>query len=95
MVSLLISLAVERTRFGMAFLAIKQNESGVVEVAGIDTLRWKIVAFGLSGALAAAAGGLYTVVLLVITPKTVFGMLTSAQAPDPDVFRVSGACGGC
>ena len=34
----------------------------------------------LSGALAAAAGGLYAVVLLVVTPQTVFGMLTSAQA---------------
>ena len=27
-----------------------------------------------------AAGGLYAVVLLVVTPQTVFGMLTSAQA---------------
>ena len=34
----------------------------------------------LSGALAAVAGGLYAVVLLVVTPETVFGMLVSAQA---------------
>ena len=34
----------------------------------------------VSGALAALAGGLYAVVLLVITPQSVFGMLTSAQA---------------
>jgi ABC-type branched-subunit amino acid transport system ATPase component/ABC-type branched-subunit amino acid transport system permease subunit len=78
-IALLVSLAVERTRFGMALTAIKQNEPAA-EAAGIDTLRWKMRAIALSGALAAAAGGLYAVVLLVVTPQTVFGMLTSAQA---------------
>jgi branched-chain amino acid transport system permease protein len=78
-VALLVSLAVERSRFGMALLAIKQNEPAA-EAAGIDTLRWKMRAIVLSGALAALAGGLYAVVLLVVTPQTVFGMLTSAQA---------------
>ena len=34
----------------------------------------------LSGAMAAAAGGLYAVVLLVVTPQSMFGMLVSAQA---------------
>ena len=34
----------------------------------------------LSAGMAAAAGGLYAVVLLVVTPPTVFGMLASAQA---------------
>ena len=78
-VSLLISLAVERSRFGMSLTAIKQNESAA-EAAGIDTLAWKMRAIMLSGAVAAAAGGLYAVVLLVVTPDSVFGMLTSAQA---------------
>jgi len=78
-VALLVSLAVERSRFGIALLAIKQNEPAA-EAAGIDTLRWKMRAIVLSGALAALAGGLYAVVLLVITPQSVFGMLTSAQA---------------
>jgi branched-chain amino acid transport system permease protein len=34
----------------------------------------------LSAGIAAAAGGLYAVILLVVTPLTVFGALTSAQA---------------
>src|SRR6185436_8133990 len=75
-VSLLISLAVERSRFGMSLTAIKQNEAAA-EAAGIDTLAWKIRAIMLSGAVAAAAGGLYAVVLLVVTPDSVFGVLTS------------------
>ncbi len=78
-VALGVSLAVERTRFGRSLLAIKQNEPAA-EAAGIDTLRWKMRAIVLSGALAAAAGGLYAVVLLVVTPDSVFGVLTSAQA---------------
>jgi ABC-type branched-subunit amino acid transport system ATPase component/ABC-type branched-subunit amino acid transport system permease subunit len=77
--AMLISLAVERSRFGMSLVAIKQNEPAA-EAAGIDTLAWKMKAITLSGALAAAAGGLYAVVLLVVTPDSVFGMLTSAQA---------------
>jgi ABC-type branched-subunit amino acid transport system ATPase component/ABC-type branched-subunit amino acid transport system permease subunit len=77
--AMLISLAIERSRFGMSLMAIKQNEPAA-EAAGIDTLAWKMKAIILSGALAAAAGGLYAVVLLVVTPDSVFGMLTSAQA---------------
>jgi branched-chain amino acid transport system permease protein len=77
--TLLISLAVERSRFGMCLRAIKQNEPAA-EAGGIDTLAWKMRAIVVSAAAAAAAGGLYAVVLLVVTPDSVFGMLTSAQA---------------
>jgi len=77
--ALFISLKVENSRMGMALLAIKQNEPAA-EAAGIDTWRWKMLALMLSGALAAVAGGFYAVVLLVVTPETVFGMLVSAQA---------------
>src|SRR5499427_9544731 len=78
-ITLLISLRVENSRFGMSLFAIKQNEPAA-EAAGINTWRWKMLALMLSGALAAMAGGLYGVVLLVVTPETVFGMLVSAQA---------------
>jgi len=78
-VALLISLKVENSRFGMSLMAIKQNEPAA-EAAGINTWRWKMLALMLSGALAAVAGGLYAVILLVVTPETVFGMLVSAQA---------------
>ena len=78
-ISLLISLCIENSRFGMSLFAIKQNEPAA-EAAGINTWRWKMLALMLSGALAAVAGGLYAVVLLVVTPEAVFGMLVSAQA---------------
>ena len=93
MLALLASLAVERSRFGMSLLAIKQNEPAA-EAAGIDTLRWKIRAIMLSGAIAAAAGGFYAVVLLVVTPSSVFGMLTSAQALVVTLFGGAGTLWG-
>lgn len=78
-VAMLISLRVERSRFGRSLLAIKQNEPAA-EAAGIDALRQKMYAIMLSGGIAAAAGGLYANVLLVVTPHGMFGMLVSAQA---------------
>src|SRR6516225_11405852 len=92
-IALVVSLLVERSRFGMSLLAIKQNEPAA-EAAGIDTLAWKMRAIMLSGAIAAAAGGLYAVVLLVVTPGTVFGMLTSAQALIVALFGGAGTLWG-
>ena len=87
--ALLLSLYIENSRMGMALLAIKQNEPAA-EAAGIDTWRWKMLALTLSGGLAAMAGGFYAVVLLVVTPDTVFGILVSAQ---PLIFALFGGLG--
>jgi len=77
--AMLLTRWVERTRFGMALLSIKQNEAAA-EAAGINTYAWKLKAITLSGAIAGAVGAFYAVVLLVVTPVSVFGMLVSAQA---------------
>ena len=76
---MLITHWVERSRFGLAMLAIKQNEVAA-EAAGIDTLRVKMIAFVASGALGALVGGLHAVVLQVVTPHGVLGVVISAQA---------------
>jgi branched-chain amino acid transport system permease protein len=74
-----VCMLMENSRFGLALLAIRQNELAA-EAAGIDARRWKMRALVVSGMIAAAAGGFYACVLLVITPDSVFGMLVSAQA---------------
>ncbi|MGE0718032.1 MAG: ATP-binding cassette domain-containing protein [Alphaproteobacteria bacterium] len=89
----LLTRAVERSRFGMALLAIKQNEAAA-EAAGIDTLAWKLRAIALSGAIAAAVGAFYAVVQLVVTPVSVFGMLVSAQALTVTMFGGVGTVWG-
>jgi branched-chain amino acid transport system permease protein len=78
-IAMAISLKIERSRFGLSLLAIKQDEPAA-EAAGINTRTWKIRALMVSGAIAAGIGGFYAVVLLIVTPPSVFGMLTSAQA---------------
>ncbi len=77
--AMLLSSYIERSRFGLSLMAIKQDEAAA-EAAGIDTLVWKLKAITLSGMLAGTIGGLYAVVLLIVTPPAVFGMLVSAQA---------------
>ena len=78
-IALAANLAVARSRFGLSLLAIKQNEPAAMG-AGINPRAWKLRAITLSAALTAMAGGLYAVVLVIVTPPTVFGMLASAQA---------------
>jgi ABC-type branched-subunit amino acid transport system ATPase component/ABC-type branched-subunit amino acid transport system permease subunit len=74
----LACVVVENSRFGLALLAIRQNELAA-EAAGINARQWKMRALIASGVIAAAAGGLYACVLLVVTPDSVFGLLVSAQ----------------
>src|SRR5208337_3458596 len=64
---LFVCMMVENSRSGLALLAIRQNELAA-EAAGINARLWKIRALVVSGMIAAAAGGFYACVLLVVTP---------------------------
>ena len=87
--AVLTDLRLGRSRFGLSLLAIKQNELAA-QAAGINPFRWKLVALVLSGAMAAMAGGLYAVLLVIVTPHSAFGMLVSAQAL---IFTMFGGVG--
>ena len=91
--ALWVSLSIERSRFGLALIAIRQNELAA-RTAGVAVLRWKLAAIAVSGAMAGLAGGLYAVVLLVITPHSAFGMLVSAQALIVTMFGGLGSAWG-
>ena len=84
-----VSLFVERSRAGLILETIKQNEMAA-QAAGINPLLWKTITLMLSGALAAAAGGAYVTVLLVTTPREVFGVFVSASAL---IFAMFGGIG--
>jgi branched-chain amino acid transport system permease protein len=75
---IITSLGIENSRFGLALLAIRQNELAA-EAAGINAWAWKMRSLIVSGVIAAAAGGFYACVLLVVTPESVFGLIVSAQ----------------
>ena len=57
-------------------------------------LAWKLRSIALSGAIAGAVGAFYAVVLLVVTPPSVFGMLVSAQALTVSMFGGVGTVWG-
>jgi branched-chain amino acid transport system permease protein len=92
-VCLLICLTIERTRLGLQLYAIRQNELAA-QCAGISTLRTKLLASALSGAMAGLAGSLYATIVLVVTPGSVFGMLVSAQALIVTMFGGLGTAWG-
>lgn len=93
LLSLVLSLRIERSRFGLSLLAIKQNEVAA-QAAGINVLRQKLKAICLSGAIAGMIGGYYAIILLIVTPPSVFGMLTSAQALIVSLFGGIGVAWG-
>jgi branched-chain amino acid transport system permease protein len=89
----IVTRMVERSRFGMSLLAIKQNEAAA-DAAGVNVLAWKLRAIAVSGAIAGAVGAFYAVVILVITPNSAFGMLVSAQALTVAMFGGVGTVWG-
>ncbi|MFC7736584.1 ATP-binding cassette domain-containing protein [Roseomonas sp. GCM10028921] len=93
LVTMVAMRLVERSRYGMALMAIKQNEAAA-EAVGIDSRRLKLLTITLSGALAGAIGGFHAVILLVVTPEAVFGMLISAQALTVAMFGGVGTVWG-
>ena len=91
--ALLVNLRITGSRFGLSMLAIKHDELAA-QAAGIHPLRWKMLALMLSAALTAAAGGLYAVVIVIVTPSSAFSMLVSAQALIVALFGGIGTVAG-
>jgi branched-chain amino acid transport system permease protein len=71
---------VARSRLGVAFRCIRQNEEAA-NMIGIDATRSKIVAFAFSAAFPGAAGALYASWVGYIDPSDVFDILNSVKAP--------------
>ena len=69
---IVIIMSVRRSKVGRAFMATRESPIAARSI-GIDTRRYKLLAFGVAGAFAAVAGGLYTAYALVVDPS-VFGI---------------------
>ena len=91
--TLAINLYIDRSRFGLSLRAINENEAAAM-ASGINPLGWKLKAIALSASLTALAGGLYAVVLLIVTPDSVFGLLASSRALIVTLFGGIGTVAG-
>jgi branched-chain amino acid transport system permease protein len=77
--ALALTRAIERSRFGARLVAIRENEEAA-QALGIDSLKVKLVAIALSGAVTAAAGGLYAQNFLFIDANIAYGTWISVEA---------------
>lgn len=66
--SLLAMALVLRSRVGLFFQSIREDEDGAASL-GVQVTRWKILATGLSSAFAGLAGGLYAHFVDLIAPS--------------------------
>jgi branched-chain amino acid transport system permease protein len=69
--TLLISWRIHSSRLGLGLFAIHDDED-VAEVMGVPTFRYKLVAFGISCALAGLAGGIHALFVSYVTAGETF-----------------------
>ena len=74
--TLFVSWRIRQSKFGMGLIAIREDE-GKAEAVGIDTMTYKVLAFGISAYFVAVAGGIYSYFFTYIDPTFVFDILTS------------------
>jgi branched-chain amino acid transport system permease protein len=76
---LLVTRALERSRFGTYLVAIRENENAA-KALGIDTLKVKLQAITLSAAITAAAGAFYAQYFLFVDSHIAYGAAISVEA---------------
>ena len=67
---------VRRTRFGTGLVAIREDE-GKAAAIGINTTRYKVLAYALSAFFVGVAGGVYAYYLTFLNPIGAFSILAS------------------
>lgn len=70
-VATLVVYWIARSRFGYGLVAIRENEEAAASM-GVDTTRYKIFAYAISGAIAAVAGGIHAYWITFIDPVSAF-----------------------
>ena len=82
-----------RSRFGFGLIAIRENEEAAA-VMGINTTLYKVVAFTLSGAFTALAGGIHAYWITFLDPESAFDISLNVKMIIMTVFGGSGTVFG-
>jgi len=88
LISLLVLYAFEHSRVGTAFRSISQSDS-LAESIGIDTTKYKVIAFSVGCFFAGITGGLYAQYYGTLTPES-FGFVYTIYVV---VYMVVGGSG--
>ena len=78
LISIVIALWLERSRFGAQLVAIRENEEAA-EALGINTLKCKIYAIMIMGAMGGAAGTFYAQKYLYLDPPIAYSIHLSVE----------------
>ena len=82
-----------RSRFGLGLVAIRENEESAA-VMGINTTLYKVLAFTLSGAFTALAGGIHAYWITFLDPESAFDSSLNVKMIIMTVFGGSGTVFG-
>ena len=74
--SVAMSAWLRRTKFGTGLVAIREDEGKAASI-GVNTTRYKVLAYALSALLVGVAGGVYAYFLTFLNPLGAFNILVS------------------
>jgi branched-chain amino acid transport system permease protein len=89
----LVNVWLVRSRFGYGLIAIREDEDAAAAM-GIDTTRYKTIAFAISGAFAGITGGVFAYWITFIDPDAVFRVIITIQMIIMAVFGGAGTVAG-
>lgn len=69
------SWRIRQSKFGLGLIAIREDE-GKAEAVGINTMLYKVLAFGISAYFMGVAGGIYSYFFTYIDPQFIFDIFT-------------------
>ena len=75
-ITIFVSWWIRHSKFGLGLIAIREDE-GKAESVGIDTMMYKVLAFGISSYFVAVAGGIYSYFFTYIDPTFIFDVFVS------------------
>lgn len=78
LISILIAMWLERSRFGARLIAIRENEDAA-EALGVNAFRCKMYAIMITGGMGGAAGTFYAQKYLYLDPPIAYGIAQSIE----------------
>jgi len=73
--TIFVSWRIRESKFGLGLIAIREDE-GKAEAVGINTMLYKVLAFGISAYFMGVAGGIYSYFFTYIDPQFIFDVFT-------------------
>ncbi|MDO8753597.1 MAG: branched-chain amino acid ABC transporter permease [Anaerolineales bacterium] len=74
-ITIFVSWRIRQSKFGLGLIAIREDE-GKAEAVGINTMLYKVLAFGISAYFMGVAGGIYSYFFTYIDPQFIFDVFT-------------------